>query len=169
MAPQLDRLSAASSQVLDSRRFANAIERCRAPGRQPFVNDHERVRWARALTTAGWLFVVAYLTFLVGQIRRAFAIGESSFEDGVWGLRVEQISFATLPQNVIIAVPAAAAGVAGTLLVGDIVDRSDIWLTQLVRIAAGLGYMIIGLGAGPMRSGKPPVRRFQLPPPSSLR
>ncbi|MDJ0769216.1 MAG: hypothetical protein QNJ12_10495 [Ilumatobacter sp.] len=109
------------------------------------MNDDERVRWARALTTAGWLFVLAYLTYLVGQIRRAFAITTASFEDGIWGQRVEQVSFATLPQNVIIAVPAAIAAVAATLLVRDLVDRREIWLAQLVRIVAGLGYMIIGL------------------------
>jgi hypothetical protein len=113
------------------------------------VNDHERVRWARALTTAGWLFVVAYLTYLSSQVRRAFAIREASFEDGLWGQRIEQISFAALPQNLIVLVPAAAAGVAATMLVGSIVDRTDIWLAQLVRVAAGLSYVVIviaGLG-----------------------
>jgi hypothetical protein len=111
------------------------------------VSDEERVRWGRALTTAGWLFVVAYLTFLTAQIRRAFAIREASFEDGLWGQRIEQISFASLPQNLIVLVPAAAAAVTATLLVRGIVDRFDVWLAQLVRATAGLSYVVIVLAA----------------------
>lgn len=111
------------------------------------MNDHERVRWARTLTTVGWLFVLAYLGFLTSQIRRAFAISEGSFEDGIWGQRIEQISFATLPQNLIVLVPAAAAAVVATLLARGIVDRSDIWLAQLVRVVAGLGYVVAALAA----------------------
>lgn len=107
------------------------------------MNDHERVRWAKALTTAGWLFVLAYLAYLTAQVRRSFAIKQASFDDGVWGQRLEQISFASLPQNLIIMVPAAAAAVGGTLLVRGIVDRSEIWLAQLVRVVAGLSYVVI--------------------------
>jgi hypothetical protein len=107
------------------------------------VDDHERVRWARTLTTAGWLFVVAYLGHLTTQVRRAAAITRGSFEDGVWGQRIETISFASVPQNLIILVPAAAAGVVATLVVRGIADRSDIWLAQLVRVVAGLCYVVI--------------------------
>ena len=107
------------------------------------MSDHDRARWGRALTTAGWLFVVAYLTFLTSQIRRAVALQRPSFEDGLWGQRIELISFATLPQNLIILVPAAAAGAVGTVLVGDLIDRTDMWLAQLVRVVAGLSYVIV--------------------------
>jgi hypothetical protein len=111
------------------------------------VNDHDRVRWARALTTAGWLFVVAYLTILSSQIRRAFALRQASFEDGLWGQRIEQISFVALPQNLVVLVPGAAAGVAAVLLLRDSGDRSELWLSQLVRVTAGVAYVVIALAA----------------------
>ena len=107
------------------------------------MSDHDRVRWARALTTTGWLFTLAYLGFVTATFRRAFAIKSSSFEDGVWGQRAEIMSFVSTHQNVIMLVPAAAAGVAATLLARDLVDRTDMWLAQLVRVVAGLSYVII--------------------------
>lgn len=107
------------------------------------MNEHDRLRWARVLTTAGWLFVLAYFAFLTSQVRRAFALQRASFDDGLWGQRIEIISFATIPQNLVILVPAAAAAVAGTLLAREVVDRGDIWLAQLVRVVAGLSYMVI--------------------------
>lgn len=111
------------------------------------MDDRERVRWARALTTVGWLFVVAYIGYLTSQIRRAFAINDGSFEDGIWGQRIEQVSFAALPQNLIIMVPAAAAGALATMLVAGRADRTEMWLTQMVRIVAGISYMAIVLAA----------------------
>lgn len=109
------------------------------------MNVHDRVRWGRALTTAAWLFVVAYLAFVTSTVRRVTRVREGSFEDGAWGQRVEILSFVSLPQNLIVLVPAAAAGVAATLLVGSIVDRREIWLAQLVRVVAGLGYVVIAI------------------------
>ncbi|NNE12898.1 MAG: hypothetical protein HKN41_11725, partial [Ilumatobacter sp.] len=50
-------------------------------------DEQERLRWARALTTTGWLFVLAYVGFIMWQVRRAFLITESSFEDGLWWQR----------------------------------------------------------------------------------
>ncbi|NNE13255.1 MAG: hypothetical protein HKN41_13525, partial [Ilumatobacter sp.] len=98
---------------------------------------------ARALTTTGWLFVLAYVGFIMWQVRRAFLITESSFEDGLWWQRIEQISFLSLPQNLMVLVPAAAAAAAGTVLVRDQVDHAVIALAQLVRIVAGLGAVVI--------------------------
>jgi hypothetical protein len=111
------------------------------------VNDHERVRWARTLTTAGWLFVLAYLTFVTSTVRRVIAITQSSFEDGVWGQRIEILSFVGLQQNVIMLVPAAGAAIAATIVLRGVLDRSDIWLAQLTRVVAGLSYVIILLAA----------------------
>ncbi len=110
------------------------------------MDDHDRIRWARALVVAGWAFVLAYLAYLVTQIRRAAAIGEGSFEDGIWGQRIEQVSFATLPQNVVIMVPGLIAALAGTLLVRSLVDPVVVHLSRLVRIIAGLGFVIAALG-----------------------
>lgn len=111
------------------------------------MDDDERVRWARTLTSAGWLFVLSYLGFITWQIRLAFATSEASFEDGLWWQRVEQISFLALPQNLMVLVPAAAAAAVGTLLVRGIVDRSVLALAQLVRIVAGLSYVVIAIAA----------------------
>ena len=107
------------------------------------MSDAERARWARALTTAGWLFVTAYLAFVTAVVRRASAIRSGSFDDGVWGQRVEIMSFVSTHQNVVMLAPAAAACVGATLLAPDLIDRSDMWLAQLVRVVAGVGYVII--------------------------
>jgi hypothetical protein len=111
------------------------------------MSDDERVRWARTLAASGWLFVLAYVGFITWQVRRAFLITEGSFEDGLWWQRIEQISFLSLPENVMVLVPAAGAAAVGTLLVRGIVDHSVLSLTQLVRIVAGLGYVVILIAA----------------------
>jgi hypothetical protein len=111
------------------------------------VDDSDRVRWAGALTTAGWLVFAAFVMVLIGQIRRAFAVEIGSFEDGVWGQRIELVSSVTLPRNIVILVPAAAAGVVAMALLrelGDELRRS--WSRQLVRIVAGLCYVVVALG-----------------------
>ena len=61
-----------------------------------------RIRWVDALTTAGWCLWLAYLALVAIELRRAFAITTSRFEDGVWGQRVETISFVSIPQNSIV-------------------------------------------------------------------
>lgn len=110
------------------------------------LSERDRQRWSAALTTAGWLVLAAYLLLLIAQIRRAFAITLSSFEDGVWGERIETISFVTLPQNLIILVPAAAAGVTAVMLLSDSpTEVQGSWARQLVRIVAGLCYVVIAL------------------------
>lgn len=108
--------------------------------------ERDRQRWAVALTTAGWLVLAAYLLLLIAQIRRAFAVTVSSFEDGVWGQRIETVSFVTLPQNLVILVPAAAAGVGAVMLLRDApVQLQGSWARQLVRIVAGLCYVVVVL------------------------
>ena len=108
------------------------------------LDAHERHRWSVALTGAGWMVLAAYLLLLIAQIRRAFAVTVSSFEDGVWGERIETISFVTLPQNLVILVPAAAAGVAAVLLLHDSPgELPGSWARQLVRIVAGLCYVVV--------------------------
>lgn len=108
--------------------------------------DHDRLRWARAVTTAGWLTLAAYLLFVVGQIRRAIAVEVGSFEDGVWGQRIELVSFVTLPQNLVILVPAAAAGVGAMWIERDphdLLEQPASWAPQLVRMVAGMCYVVI--------------------------
>lgn len=89
------------------------------------------------------MFVLAYLGVVAGIVRRASRIREASFEDGVWWQRIETISFASLPQNLIVLVPAAVAGVVGSILARSVVDRSVLWLRQLVRATAGTCYVVI--------------------------
>lgn len=111
------------------------------------MSDLERLRWARALATSGWLFVLAYVGFIMWQVRRAFLITEGSFEDGLWWQRIEQISFLSLPQNLMVLVPAAACAALGTVLVRSLVDHTVVSLSQLARIVAGLGSVVILLAA----------------------
>ena len=111
------------------------------------MNLADRARWARALTTAGWLLTGSYLLYLIGQIRRAMAVGEASFEDGLWGQRAEQISFATFPQNLVILVPAAAAGVFAAWLLSTDDRLPPVWTRNLVRVVAGLSHVVILLAA----------------------
>ena len=106
------------------------------------MSGHDR--WTRALTTAGWLFTAAYLALVVATFRRAFAIRQSSFDDGVWGQRVEVMSVVSTHDSVIILVPAAAAAVAAALLSPG---RVAVWSAQLVRVVAGLCYVIIAIAA----------------------
>ena len=108
--------------------------------------ERDRQRWAVALTTAGWLVLAAYLLLLIAQIRRAFAVTVASFEDGLWGQRIEIVSFVTLPQNLVILVPAAAAGVAAVMLLRDApLQLQGSWARQLVRVVAGLCYVVVVL------------------------
>jgi hypothetical protein len=109
------------------------------------VNEAERVRWARACTSTGWLFLTAYLLIVIAQFRRAFAIRQSSFEDGVWGQRAENVAFVALPQNLVILAPAAAAAVIAMALTRSAEMAPVPWAPQLVRLVAGTGYLAIGL------------------------
>ena len=111
------------------------------------MSDPERLRWARALVTAGWLFVLAYVGFIMWQVRRAFMITEGSFEDGLWWQRIEQISFLSLPQNLMVLVPAAGCAALGTVLVRSLVDHTVVNLSQLTRVVAGLGGVVIVIAA----------------------
>jgi hypothetical protein len=111
------------------------------------VNDDDRLRWARALTTAGWLLVFAYLALVVTQLRRAVATTRSSFPDGVWGSRLETVSFVAQPFNTLLLAAAAGAGAVATVAVGARVDRRHVWLEQLVRVVAGLAYVVAAIAA----------------------
>jgi len=111
------------------------------------VQDDDAIRWARATSIAGWLFLLAYLGVITGIVRRAAAVNRASFDDGLWWQRVEIISFAALPQNLIVLVPAVAAGVVGTVIARSVIDQSVILLRQLVRVSAGTCYVVIVIGA----------------------
>lgn len=109
------------------------------------MNEHDRIRWAKAALFAGWMFVLSYLSYLVVQIRRATAIRSGSFEDGVWGQRIEQVSFATLPQNLIVLVPAVIAAVTGALLVRSLVAPVVVQIGRLTKAIAGLGFVVVAV------------------------
>ena len=79
------------------------------------MTDGEREHWSRLLTKVGWLFTLAELAIAAAIVNRARAVTTSSFEDGVWGQRAEILSFLSLPQNVVVLVPAAAAAAAANV------------------------------------------------------
>ena len=111
------------------------------------MNEHLRLRWARTATAVGWLLVFAYLSVLTGQIRSAFAITESSFQDGLFGARLERVSFAAFPQIAALVLLATASGALATVLVGAGGDRRELWISPLVRVAAGICYVIVAIAA----------------------
>lgn len=111
------------------------------------MDDIERHHWARALTTAGWLSLLSYLAVLAVQLNRARQTTQSRFDDGVWGVRIEQVSFASLPQNLVVLVPAAAAAVAATMVARGTVAELEVWLERLLRAVAGAAVVAITLAA----------------------
>ncbi|NBU95845.1 MAG: hypothetical protein EBS20_08145 [Actinobacteria bacterium] len=123
----------------------------------------DRLRWVRALTTAGWVALVSYLGIIAIEVRRAAAITTSRFEDGVWGQRIEIVSFVTLPQNIaVLMLPVATAVTAAVMLAGvhpD--DRGDtVWLTRLTTVTGGLCVVaiflaLLGIGGIPFRYADP--------------
>ena len=127
------------------------------------MTDSDRLRWVRALTTAGWIALVSYLGIVAIEVRRAAAITTSRFEDGVWGQRVEIISFVTLPQNIaVLMLPVAVAVTAAVMLAGvhpD--DRGDtVWLTRLTTVTGGVCIVaiflaLLGIGGIPFRYADP--------------
>lgn len=127
------------------------------------MTDADRLRWVRALTTAGWIALVSYLGIVAIEVRRAAAITTSRFEDGVWGQRVEIISFVTLPQNIaVLMLPVATAVTAAVMLAGvhpD--DRGDtVWLTRLTTVTGGVCVVaiflaLLGIGGIPFRYADP--------------
>ncbi|MAT04917.1 MAG: hypothetical protein CL424_07730 [Acidimicrobiaceae bacterium] len=110
------------------------------------MSEHDRLRWAKALVFTGWMFALAFVGQLIIQVRRAAAVSDSRFEDGKWGQRAELVSFVTLPQNAIIVVPGVIASLAAAWLVRPLVEPVVVHLRWLIRILAGLAYVIIALG-----------------------
>lgn len=119
----------------------------------------DRARWSSAFTMAGWCALIAYLGLIAIEVRRAAAITTASFEDGIWGQRVETISFVTIPQNIIVLVIAAicvavAAIISSTIHPDDQPPQSA--RTLLARVIGGLsvisiGLALLGLGGIPFR------------------
>ncbi len=112
------------------------------------MTDHERLTWARTLRTAGWCFLIAYIGIIAIELRRAAAISTSRFEDGVWGQRVEILSFVSLPQNIaMLALAAVVTGSARMIVAAVHPDdrpggRS---LDQLSSTIGGVAVIVIGL------------------------
>lgn len=96
--------------------------------------------------TAGWLLFVGYIAELAVQFDRARQITTSSFGDGVWSQRVEILSFAMLPQQLIVLVPATAAAVGAAMLAKGTILAVEPWLDRLVVAVAGTAVFAIALG-----------------------
>jgi hypothetical protein len=110
------------------------------------MTDGEREHWSRLLTKIGWLLVLAELAIAAAIVNRARAVTTSSLEDGVWGQRAEILSFLSLPQNVVVLVPAAAAAAAATFVGRGTLAVLEPWLERLLRLVAGLALAVIALG-----------------------
>ncbi|HWM22043.1 MAG TPA: hypothetical protein VNO51_20300 [Ilumatobacteraceae bacterium] len=110
------------------------------------MTDGEREHWSRLLVKIGWLFTLAEVAVAAAIVNRARAVTTSSFEDGVWGQRAEILSFLSLPQNVVVLVPAAAAAAAATLIGRGTLALLEPWLDRLLRLVAGLALAVIALG-----------------------
>jgi hypothetical protein len=102
-------------------------------------------RWARALTSAGWASVLAYLALMAVAINRARLTDDAGFSDGVWGQRLEVLSFVSFPQQLMVLVPAVAAAVAAVFLGADAVETVEPWHQRLVRVTAGAAFVAIAL------------------------
>ena len=105
------------------------------------MTDVEREHWARAMTTAGWLVLIGYLGTVVLQIDRARRTTEAAFDDGVWGQRIEQVSFVAIPQNIVILLGAAIVAVGAVIVGRGTLADADVWLDRLVRIVAGTAFV----------------------------
>ena len=110
------------------------------------MTDAEREHWSRLLTKVGWLFTLAEIAIAAAIVNRARAVTTSSFEDGVWGQRAEILSFLSLPQNVVVLVPAAGVAAAATLIGRGTFAALEPWLERLLRLIAGLALAVIALG-----------------------
>lgn len=110
------------------------------------LNEVEQTAWARACTTAGWLGLLGFLSILAVNIQRARVVSRPQFSDGVWGQRIEILSFTAAPQNAVVLAVAAVAAVAAWVVAGP--DR-DVWVDRLVRAVAGAAVVtavLAGLG-----------------------
>ena len=101
--------------------------------------------WARAITGAGWACVVAYVALVAILVNRARLTDDAGFRDGVWGQRLEVLSFAAFPQQLAVLVPAAIAVVATSFLDRDAVDSVEPWRQRLVRVTAGTAIVAVVL------------------------
>jgi len=122
-----------------------------------------RIRWVDALTTAGWCLWLAYLALVAIELRRAFAITSSRFEDGVWGQRVETISFVAIPQNSIVLLIGALCVALASIVWMSIHPDDQPPRRSLQRLATMIGGIsivvmglaLLGIGGIPFRYADP--------------
>lgn len=103
------------------------------------MNDESTSRsdLVQSLTSAGWFAFVAWLLFLFRQIGRVAQVGSQSF-GGIWEQRIEVLSFAVLPPNSLMLVPAAALACVATWMSGPTMSLGLAVQLRIVRWAAML-------------------------------
>lgn len=101
----------------------------------------DRERWGRVLTLAGWCSYAAYLAIVLSTLDRVRTAPRSQVFDSVWDQRLELLSFAMIPQQIVVLAPAVAIVVLTGL---DVVDagpsrvlRRAVELTSFVAVAIG--------------------------------
>jgi hypothetical protein len=92
----------------------------------------------------GWLLLGGAVGMLAYQLRQVRELGGSSaFGGDVWDRRIEVLSFAMLPPNLVVLVPACAAAVVAAWLAGR---SADPWLLFLVRCCTAIALLLAATG-----------------------
>lgn len=91
----------------------------------------------RALTSAAIFCYLGWLLFFFRQVERVLRVSPQRFA-GLWDQRLEVLSFAVLPPNILIIVPAALCASAATWLAGPSQELDLAILLRLTRWSANL-------------------------------
>jgi len=106
------------------------------PGTEPERTGHAGL--IHQLTIAGWLLLGGELGFILFQLQRARTVDGSRFATA-WSQRIEVLGFMTLPPNLVVLAPAAAAAAVATFLAGSTRDQ---WLDVLLRVIAAVAIVM---------------------------
>ncbi len=110
------------------------------PGTEPGRSRSSEL--VHQLTIIGWLLLGGEFGFILFQVERARSVDGTRFATA-WDQRIEVLSFAMLPPNIVALAPAAGVAAVATFLAGR--ERAT-WLDALVRSVAGIAITLAGVG-----------------------
>lgn len=102
----------------------------------------DRERWSRILSLAGWCSFASYLAIVLSTLDRVRVAPSSRVFGSVWDQRLELLSFAMIPQQIVVLAPAVAIVVVFGM--GALDGPRRPWLrcsveaTSIVAIVVGL-------------------------------